>query len=196
MAVASTSSTAAASQPPPVVLGSAYLTSQSSIPPSSPSELGTSICLNLSLFKSTLKRYRALDDAITTRLNRDAALHRADVLDVHEEPQRRTCLRIWADILGRWGVILRPFRRLECKLTNGCASRAESWKRREDVIRHCVATVDDRLQEKHDDLQDARSQMAKNDYDRLDADRREKQVKDELYTEQTRVRAPYPGQDL
>lgn len=92
--------TAPATAAPSPVLGSAYLTSQSSIPPSSPSELGTSICLNLSLFKTTLKRYRALDDAITTRLNRDAALHRADVLDVNEEPQRRTCLRVWADILG------------------------------------------------------------------------------------------------
>lgn len=145
------------------ILGSAYLTSQSSIPPSSPSELGTSICLNLSLFKTTLKRYRALDDAITTRLNRDAALHRSDVLDVTEEAQRRTCSRIWADIL-------------------------ESWKRREAVIRHCVATVDDRLKEKHDDLQDARARSSKSDYDRLDADRKERQVKDELYTEQTRVR--------
>lgn len=56
--------------------------------------------MNLSYFKSTIAGYRKLDDAITTRLNRDAALHRADVLDVNEQSQRNTCQRIWLDVLG------------------------------------------------------------------------------------------------
>lgn len=104
------------------ILGSAYLTSQSLIPPASPHDPSPSLCLNLSLFKTTLKKYRALDDSITTRLNRDAALHRADsfnsgspsypvgdaaslpVLDVQEEGQRRTCLRIWRDMTGETAV--------------------------------------------------------------------------------------------
>jgi hypothetical protein len=51
-----------------------------------------------------------------------------------------------------------------------------------------VVTVDDRLQEKHGDLAYAKAKTMNNDYDRLDADRKERQVKDELYTEQTRVR--------
>lgn len=93
------------------LLGSAYLTSQSLIPPASPNDLSQSVCLNISLFKSTIKKYRALDDAITTRLNRDAALHRGDpststgkdglpVLDVNEAAQGQTCLRIWQDMIG------------------------------------------------------------------------------------------------
>lgn len=81
------------------LLGSAYLTSQSLIPPASPSELNASLCLNISLFKNTLKRYRALDDAITTRLNRDQALHR-EYGGNTEEGQKSNCLRIWRDILG------------------------------------------------------------------------------------------------
>jgi len=85
----------------PLLLGSAYLTSQSLIPPSSPSELNASLCLNISLFKNTLKKYRALDDAITTRLNRDQALHRENNNGGNtEEGQRRNCLRIWRDIIG------------------------------------------------------------------------------------------------
>lgn len=95
------------------LLGSAYLTSESAIPPASPSELNPSLCFNVSLFKNTLRRYRALDDAITTRLNRENALQRRDtrakgelpsgVLDVRQENQRATCTHIWADILGAPG---------------------------------------------------------------------------------------------
>lgn len=89
------------------LLGSAYLTSQSLIPPASPSELNASLCLNISLFKNTLKKYRALDDAITTRLNRDQALHR-ELGGNTEEGQQRNCLRIWRDIIGMSNDTLLP----------------------------------------------------------------------------------------
>lgn len=99
--MASTSSIPQANTGP--LLGSAYLSSTSLIPPQSPSDLSPSLCLNITLFKQTLKRYRALDDAIVLRLNRDSALHRSDSggqLDTHSEPHRMTCLRIWKDIIG------------------------------------------------------------------------------------------------
>jgi hypothetical protein len=96
----SSSSNSATLDTGPLLLGSAYLTSQSLIPPASPTELNASLCLNISLFKDTLKRYRALDDAITTRLNRDQALHRENSGANAVEGQNRTCLRIWRDIIG------------------------------------------------------------------------------------------------
>ena len=102
--MSTSASTSAGSSVGPV-LGSAYLTAQSLIPPASPSDqLSPSLCLNVSLFKATLKKYRALDDQIIVRLNRDAALHRGDkttgALDVAEEGQRKTCLRVWRDMTG------------------------------------------------------------------------------------------------
>ncbi|KAK9897489.1 hypothetical protein P389DRAFT_57683 [Cystobasidium minutum MCA 4210] len=141
------------------LLGSAYLTSQSLIPPASPSELNASLCLNISLFKNTLKKYRALDDAITTRLNRDQALHREQGGN-SEEGQKRNCLRIWRDII-------------------------ESWKRREAVIRYCVSSVDDRLAEREKELRNATSSSMR-DYERLDANRKEREIRDDLYSEQTK----------
>jgi len=145
------------------LLGSAYLTSNSLIPPQSPSDLSPSLCLNISLFKQTLKRYRALDDAIVVRLNRDSALHRGDAggpLDVHDEPHRKTCLRIWKDVI-------------------------ESWQRREAVIRHCVSTIDDRLDTKAQALQStseaapSRTRTSqRDDFSRLDANRPEEKADD------------------
>lgn len=179
MASASPSSSSRTPDTGPL-LGSAYLTSQSLIPPASPSELNASLCLNISLFKNTLKKYRALDDAITTRLNRDQALHREHGGNT-EEGQKQNCLRIWRDIIGE-------ARRSSKSHNNAdwlqCSS--ESWKRREAVIRYCVSSVDDRLAEREKELRKATSPDTR-DYDRLNADRKEREIRDDLYSEQTKV---------
>ena len=66
---------------------------------------------------------------------------------------------------------------------------AESWRRREAVIRHCVAATDERVQDRVSDLQQAKAREKAVDYDRLDADREARRVRDELYSEEARVRS-------
>lgn len=181
----STSSTTSDDDHIAPVLGSAYLTSQSLIPPALPTDqFSPSLCLNISLFKSTLKKYRGLDDQIMVRLNRDAALHRGDAMATGElgSAERKTCLRIWREMTG-------TFFQEGCFLISMNAETvtcAESWKRREAVIRYCVKSTDDRLESREVELQ--RSNVStRYSAEKLDANRSDR-IREDLFSEQVKVR--------
>lgn len=57
------------------------------------------------------------------------------------------------------------------------------------MIRYCVSSVDDRLMEREKELRIAStsSSSALRDYDRLNAERKEREIRDDLYSEQTKV---------
>ena len=90
------------------LLGSAYLRSQSPLPPLLPTPPSESLCLNLSLFKSHLKSLRALDDSIILRLNRSDALSRSS--DATRPNRENTgvgkgeCDAFWAELVEGWNV--------------------------------------------------------------------------------------------
>ncbi|GAA6041732.1 hypothetical protein JCM8097_008303 [Rhodosporidiobolus ruineniae] len=97
------------------LLGTPYLLSQSPSPSSSTSStdpsstthtlVTPSVCHNLTLFQSLLSRSRQLsDDAITTRLNRAAALSGAAVSGRGARTMGESeCAAVWAELTGRWG---------------------------------------------------------------------------------------------
>jgi hypothetical protein len=55
-----------------------------------------------------------------------------------------------------------------------------------------VAATDERVQDRVSDLQQAKARERAVDYDRLDADREARRVRDELYSEEARVRSGSP----
>lgn len=80
------------------LLGTAYILSQSPTSPPSAVHQTTitpSLCANLSAFKTLLRQSRSLDDSIILRLNRAAALARAN-------PARGECDAFWLELVERW----------------------------------------------------------------------------------------------
>ncbi|KAH8924031.1 hypothetical protein BT69DRAFT_1349716 [Atractiella rhizophila] len=116
----------------PPLLGSAYLEA----PPTPPSiqNVDMNTCLNLSTFKYIMRQYRALDDSIIVRLNRNAALFRQNrdrdgsaSSNSLEDARQEECTKIWSEMLA-------------------------NWRGREQLIHYCVKTVDARLEEKRRQL--------------------------------------------
>lgn len=93
-----------------------------------------------------------------------------DTLSLAFTKSGHSILCCWCESLLRWLLFL----------------STESWNRREAVIRYCVSSVDDRLAEREKELRNATSSDMR-DFERLNAERKERELRDDLYSEQTKV---------
>ncbi|KAJ7700080.1 caffeine-induced death protein 2-domain-containing protein [Mycena rosella] len=107
------------------VLGSLSL--QSPSPATQIVSVSRSTCLEMSSFKDLLREYRKLDDSITIRLNREAAMVR-DQERISGRPGRgsvqdQACSNLWQELVS-------------------------NWNRRQRLIQYCVDVVDQSKEEK------------------------------------------------
>ncbi|GAA5942401.1 uncharacterized protein JCM15063_006233 [Sporobolomyces koalae] len=86
--MSSSASSSTSSAPP--LLGTPYLQSQST----TTTRITPSLCSNLTQFKRLIAQSRTLDDAITTRLNRQSALS--------SNRLERGCDEVWRELRERW----------------------------------------------------------------------------------------------
>ncbi|KAF9075848.1 caffeine-induced death protein 2-domain-containing protein [Rhodocollybia butyracea] len=80
------------------------------------------ICMDLSLFKSVIREYRALDDTVNMRLNRTAAFiadqERLSTKRSKTSIEEQACSRLWQELVA-------------------------NWSRRKQLIHFCVGVIDD-----------------------------------------------------